>query len=101
MGAVIIMNKPNMKRKRIHFSFFIVLAMLIYAIVMLLNQSNVIESQKDREAALLREKENLEAEISSLENELEYIGSDEYIEQMARERLGWVKEDEIKFVESE
>lgn len=95
------MNKPNMKRKRIHFSFFIVLAMLIYAIVMLLNQSNVIESQKDREAALLREKENLEAEINSLENELEYIGSDEYIEQMARERLGWVKEDEIKFVELE
>jgi len=95
------MSTPNLKRKRIHFSFFIVLAMLIYAIVMLLNQSSVIESQKDKEAALLREKENLEAEIHALENELDYIGSDEYIEQMARERLGWVKKDEIKFIESE
>jgi cell division protein DivIC len=96
-----IMSTPNTKKKRIHFSFFLVLAMLIYAIVMLLNQSRVIEGQKDRESELLRQKENLEAEIHSLENELDYIGSDEYIEQMARERLGWVKEDEIKFIEEE
>jgi len=94
------MSTAKPRRKRIHFTFFIVLAMLIYAIVMILNQSRVIQEQKEREADLLRQKENLEAEIHSLENELEYIGSDEYIEQMARERLGWVKEDEIKFVES-
>ncbi len=95
------MSTPRPRRKGIHISFFIVLAMLVYAIVMLLNQSRVIDEQKEREADLLRRQETLEAEIHSLENELEYIGSDEYIEKIARERLGWVKEDEIKFIDSD
>jgi cell division protein FtsB len=30
-----------------------------------------------------------------------FIGSDEYIERMAREKLGWVKDDEILFKEVE
>ena len=88
-------------KRRIHFSFFIFLAMLVYAVVTILNQSQVIKEQKERQAELVREMESLESEINALENELEYIGSDEYIEQMARERLGWVKEDEIKFTEAE
>ena len=95
------MSKDKPKKRRIHFTFFIVLAMFVYAVVMILNQSQVINEQKEQQEALLRQKESLEAEIHALENELEYIGSDEYIEQMARERLGWVKEDEIKFVEGE
>ena len=95
------MSAPRPRRKGIHISFFIVLAMLIYAIIMLLNQSSVIKDQKEREADLLRRQEALEMQIHSLENELEYIGSDEYIEKIARERLGWIKDDEIKFVDSD
>ncbi len=95
------MSNVRPKKSRIHFSFFIFLAMLVYAVVVILNQSQVIKEQKERQAELTREMESLEAEINSLENELEYIGSDEYIEQMARERLGWVKEDEIIFTEAE
>ncbi len=95
------MNKVRPKKRRIHFSFFIFLAILVYAVVTILNQSQVIKEQKERQAELVRQMESLEAEINALENELEYIGSDEYIEQMARERLGWVKEDEIIFTEAE
>ena len=95
------MSTPKPKHKGIHISFFIVLAMLIYTVFMILNQSRIIEKQNDREADLLRQQEALEAEIDSLENELDYIGSEEYIEKIARERLGWVKEDEIKFIDEE
>ena len=95
------MNNVRPKKRRIHFSFFIFLAILVYAVVTILNQSQVIKEQKERQAELVRQMESLEAEINALENELEYIGSDEYIEQMARERLGWVEEDEIIFTEAE
>jgi len=95
------MSNIRLKKKRIHFSFFIFLAILVYSVVVILNQSQVIKEQEERQAELVREMESLQAEINSLENELEYIGSDEYIEQMARERLGWVKEDEILFTEAE
>jgi len=95
------MSQVRPRKRRIHFSFFIFLAMLVYAVVTILNQSQVIKEQNERQAELVREMESLESEINALENELEYIGSDEYIEQMARERLGWVKEDEIKFTEAE
>ena len=95
------MNNVRPRKRRIHFSFFIFLAILVYAVVTILNQSQVIKEQDERQAELVRQKESLEAEINALENELEYIGSDEYIEQEARERLGWVKEDEIVFTEAE
>jgi len=95
------MSTPRPKHKGIHISFFIVLAMLIYAVIMLLNQSRVIENQNEREADLVRQQEALEAEIDALENELDYIGSEEYIEKIARERLGWIKEDEVKFVDAD
>lgn len=95
------MNNVRPRKRRIHFSFFIFLAILVYAVITILNQSQVIKEQEERQAELVRQKENLEAEINALENELEYIGSDEYIEQEARDRLGWVKEDEIVFTEAE
>ena len=95
------MSNIRPKKRRIHFSFFIFLAILVYAVITILNQSQVIKEQEEREAELTRQMESLEIEINALENKLEYIGSDEYIEQVARERLGWVKEDEIVFTEAE
>ncbi|MEX1307370.1 MAG: septum formation initiator family protein [Eubacteriales bacterium] len=95
------MNNVRPKKRRIHFTFFIFLAILVYAVVTILNQSQVIKDQEERQSELVRQQESLEAEINALKNELEYIGSDEYIEQEARERLGWVSKDEMVFTEAE
>ena len=40
-----------------------------------------------------------EDQNADLEKLIEYTDSEEYIEKVARERLGWVKKDEIIFIE--
>ena len=45
----------------------------------------------------MAKKESIMEEIESLENEKEYVGSDEYVEKVAREKLGWAKDDELVF----
>jgi len=93
------MKKINERKSRIHISFFVMIVFVVYAVIMLVKQSTIINRQKLEQEDFIRVKTQLESEISSLENELEHVGSDEYVEQIARERLGWVKEGEIKFVE--
>ncbi|MBM6947168.1 FtsB family cell division protein [Mordavella massiliensis] len=52
-----------------------------------------IEQEQELEADIQAEKERAE-EISDLE---EYVGTDEYVEQQAKDRLGLVHENEIIF----
>ena len=61
--------------------------------------------QKTRMAALEAEEEQLNAELEEkelekerLEHMIDYAGTDSYVEQVAREVLGWVKEGETKYV---
>ena len=43
--------------------------------------------------------EQVEELNADLERQIEYTKSKEYIEKVARESFGWVKEGEIKFIE--
>ncbi len=45
--------------------------------------------------------ENAQLQQAALEGDLENASSDAYIERVAREELGFVKEGEIKFIEAE
>ena len=56
-----------------------------------------IVSQKKVQAELLEQQAALEQQVAELEQQQEYVGTDEYIEQAAREKFGWVKENEIVF----
>lgn len=56
-----------------------------------------IVSQKKVQAELLEQQAALEQQVAELEQQQEYVGTDEYIEQTAREKFGWVKENEIVF----
>lgn len=47
---------------------------------------------------LTQQLDDLNQTNEDLANELEYAGTDSFIEQMAREILGWVKPGEHKFV---
>ncbi|MDD4796206.1 MAG: septum formation initiator family protein [Eubacteriales bacterium] len=50
------------------------------------------------QAQLTQQLESVNQANEDLENELQYAGTDSFIEQMAREILGWVKPGEHKFV---
>lgn len=56
-----------------------------------------IVSQKHKQVALLEQQAALEQQVEDLEQQEAYVGTEEYIEQAAREKFGWVKENEIIF----
>lgn len=88
------------KRKvKLRFKLLILLACAIYAAFVLANQSTVMGQLNKEKNDLQKQYEQQKAEYAELENEAQYVGSDAYVEKTAREKLGWVKEDETKFVQ--
>lgn len=70
------------------------------ALITGVNHQSAMSAQLERQEELLGEQYALQHELDYHAHELEYIGSDEYFEQEARERLGWVHEDEILYIDS-
>ncbi len=90
------------KKKTFNFGrlkLFVLIGVLIYVGVTFVNQQSLLVSQRTRQATLTEQEESLQREIEYYQNELDYIGSDEYVEQEARSRFGWLKPGETKYVE--
>ncbi len=90
-------------KRRFNFNrikIFIIVGVLFYAGVTFYNQQTLLVDQAEKQKELLTIEEELKNKIEFYKNELNYIGSAEYIEKQARERLGWLKEDETKYVEA-
>lgn len=81
--------------------------LIIFCLVMLVGVFILIEQQselnavKQRNEQLSSEVNKLEKQCENLEGELSFAGSDSYSEDAARDKLGWVKEDEIVFKEGD
>ncbi len=69
---------------------FILTCILVFQLVKI---SNLKTKERDLGATLA----NLEKEIDNYTNENNYIQSNEYLEDYAREVLGWGKENEVQF----
>lgn len=79
----------------------LVIALLVigYFLISLIQQELKMQNQYVEMDSLkqhIREAQDLNME---LERQIEYAKSEEYVEKVARESFGWVKEGEIKFVE--
>jgi len=84
--------KPRLK-------ILIFTAIFLYVGIVLVQQEFKMRDQMKEKAALLQEIEETKQINEELRYKLEYMETDEYIEKTARERLGWTKKGEIKFVE--
>ncbi len=62
-------------------------------------QIELYDELKDEKAYLENELALLTNDIEELEKEIELVNTDEYIEKIARERLGYVKPNEFIFKE--
>ena len=88
------MNKFNQMRKiknivAICFVSFVVVAIIsVYSFVLL-------GKTRAENLGYAEEIQRLENEKKSLESEIEYVQSDAYVDEQARENLGMVKEGEI------
>jgi len=80
---------------------FIALALFfVYFVVTFIEQQNMINS-KSKQIETINQKIAEEQKINEeLNKNIEIIGSDEYIEKVARERLGMVKSGEKLFIDT-
>ena len=77
---------------------FLVGLFCVAAFVMVfIGQENKLSAIEEEQAALSQEYEALELEKQRIEYMIEYAQSEEYILQYAREKLGFVKPDDIQF----
>jgi len=87
------------KRRKNSFGIFILLAIFIYLSYIFINQQRLLYAKSIE----LNKIENKIAEEEKLNEELnrekEMIQSDEYMEKIAREKLGMVKKDERIYVD--
>jgi len=77
----------------------IVMLILGYFLVTYVQQELRIREQHAKMEQLQQQIEQVEELNADLERQIEYTKSPEYVEKVARERFGWVKKGEIKFIE--
>jgi len=87
------------KKVTLKFKLIILFACLVYTGILFVNQTTLTADLNREKEALTQEYEQQAMLNSQLKNQAQFTGSDAYIEKAAREKLGWVKENEIKFVE--
>lgn len=75
----------------------IFIALTLYLVVLLFTQQSTLDRNRDSYDTLQQQISEAQKENEKLKEEYENIGSDEYIEQKARES-GLVKSDEVVFV---
>jgi cell division protein DivIC len=78
---------------------FLTMLFLSYFLFLFFQQSFEMQTQHDTMAQLKQEISQVQYENEVLSRQIEHTKSKEYIEQMARDRLGWVKEGETIFIE--
>ncbi|MBQ9941821.1 MAG: septum formation initiator family protein [Christensenellaceae bacterium] len=87
-------------KKKLSLRWILVGAIAVYAVITLISQQGILTAQAQKKQELEAQQQELESQIAYLENEEALVGTDEYVERSAREKFGWVKEDEILFKES-
>ena len=81
---------------------YVILAFLLLVCILggvYLSQETRIEKIAAEKATLQSELDKLKVEEERLERTLEYMGTNDYLLQYAREKLGYVYSNDIKFVE--
>lgn len=83
------------------FFICIVGVLLVYMITTLFVQRSEYAKRSEELKTLQEQVDKSELQKEELQHVLEYSKTDEYIESVARDRLGWVKPGEKRYVEKE
>ncbi|MDD5016562.1 MAG: septum formation initiator family protein [Eubacteriales bacterium] len=90
------MKKKKAKRNvKFRFKLLLLSAFLVYAGLSIYTQQTNINTLKSEQEALMAEYEQAQTELSRLEYKAEYMNTDNYVEDTAREKFGLVYEGEI------
>jgi len=97
------MTSINLKLQK-HTNKSTLIALLAAAVVVIavaitvISQWSSLSALLDERAARAKEYEALKSELQSKEEYLEYVGSDAYYMEKAREILGWVRDGEVRYI---
>lgn len=89
--------RKNFKRSGIGLAFFVVALLCIVLSVKKYQLVQTKEANEKKIAQLKKEKKDLEKAREDIENYSDYTKTKQYVEDVAREQLGLVYEDEIIF----
>ena len=95
------MAKKKKKKFQLRAGYIILAFLLLVCILggVYLSQETRIETIANEKATLQSELDKLKVEEERLERTLEYMGTNDYLLQYAREKLGYVYSNDIKFVD--
>lgn len=88
-------------RKIFNLRNLIFVALAAGLIALIVSQQSILDRNIEKNASLKESIQKVEEQISELEKEKSMMGTDEYIEDKAREKLGYVKSDETVFMKNE
>lgn len=87
--------KKKRKKKKFSKMRIILFGILVYIMVIIINQNIMMRDLESKKALLTNEIYILEDEIEEMNDELDNSDSLEFVEKVAREKLGMVKPREI------
>jgi cell division protein FtsB len=87
-----------MKKRRFGLRYILIAIILCYAGYTFISQELVINRLKGDIQKYTVENKKVEDANSYLKDQIEYAGTDEYVEKMAREKMGLVKSGETVYV---
>lgn len=101
MGQVYEMRteKPKKSKRPFKAKGIVIILLIVYLLYTLTAQHMIIRRTQAKEKQIQAQIEQITEENDRLKEELERTQSDEYIEKVARERLGLIKSGEIMFVD--
>lgn len=99
------MNKKNQKtKKKVNMKLFakrgLLCCVLIYICFLLISQQFDLARLGSKESELDHKIESVQKEASELQAQKDASGTDEYLERVAREKLGYMKPSEKVFIDA-
>ncbi len=85
-------------RRFFNFQNIIFIALAVYLMILLFNQQDTLSHNMKRNQELKEQIAAAEMQLSELQQEEQLLHTDSYIEQKAREILGYVKSNEIVYI---
>lgn len=84
--------------RRLNLQNLVFLGIAAYLVVLLFTQQGTLDRLREEHGTLQTQIEEETERQKKLQEELERVGTDAYIEEKAREELGYVKQDETVYI---
>lgn len=84
-------KRQKKKKKKFLWSLFVLALVLVYFGYTIAVQAVQLHEVRQQEKILTDKLKVLSADVKALQREIELLGTDEYIEKLARERLGLIR----------